>query len=99
VPGGYKQLEEMITPYLDYGKACAVKEMGLPQPAEFADGQIWYTPNGTPILVHWKDEPTELGMQSLNSGDLYPNLPKRIEIMVYCPTEGEYFQWEKNYKR
>jgi hypothetical protein len=56
------------------------------------------TPNGTPILVHWKDEPTELGMQSLNSGVLYPNVPKRIEKMVYCPTKTEYFHWVKNFK-
>ena len=80
----------MITPYLDYGKASACKELGLPQPKEFADGQIWFTPNGTPVLIHWKADPSDLGMQSLNSGQLYPNVPKNIENMVYCPTKAEY---------
>ena len=85
----------MITPYLDYGKACAVKELGLPQPAEFADGQIWYTPNGTPILIYWKGAPYELGAQSLKTGRLYPNLPQRIKGAVYCPTKDQYFKWDK----
>ena len=89
----------MITPYLDYGKACAVKELGLPQPAEFADGQIWYTPNGTPILIYQKDgECSGLGAQSLNSARLYKGVPDRISKMVYCPTKEHYFEWVKNFK-
>ncbi len=89
----------MITPSLDYGKACAVKELGLPQPAEFEDGQIWYTPNGTPILIYEKDgEGSGLGAQSLNSARLYKGVPDRISKMVYCPTKDEYFQWVKNFK-
>ena len=83
----------MITPYLDYGKASACKELGLPQPAEFADGQIWYTPNGTPILIY-----AGLCSQSLRTGRLYPSVPKRIEKMVYCPTKEQYFKWVKNFK-
>jgi hypothetical protein len=89
----------MITPYLDYGKACAVKELGLPQPAEFEDGQIWYTPNGTPILIYEKDgEGSGLGAQSLTTGRLYPNLPRRVICAVYCPTKEQYFHWVKNFK-
>lgn len=89
----------MITPYLDYGKACAVKELGLPQPAEFADGQIWYTPNGTPILIYRNyGEGLGLGAQSLNTARIYKCVPKRIEKMVYCPTKEQYFQWVKNFK-
>lgn len=89
----------MITPYLDYGKASAVKELGLPQPAEFADGQIWYTPNGTPILIYAKGcEWSGLGAQSLNSARLYKGVPDRISKMVYCPTKEQYFQWVKNFK-
>ena len=89
----------MITPYLDYGKACAVKELGLPQPAEFADGQIWYTPNGTPILIYEKDgEWSGLGAQSLNSARLYKGVPERISKMVYCPTKEQYFHWVKSFK-
>jgi len=89
----------MIEPYLDYGKASACKELGLPQPAEFADGQIWYTPNGTPILIYAKGgEWAGLGAQSLNSARIYKGVPDRISKMVYCPTKGEYFQWVKNFK-
>lgn len=89
----------MITPYLDYGKASACKELGLPQPAEFADGQIWYTPNGTPILIYQKGgEGSGLGAQSLKTGRLYPNLPQRIKGAVYCPTKDQYFKWVKNFK-
>jgi hypothetical protein len=86
----------MITPYLDYGKASACKESGLPQPAEFADGQIWYAPNGTPFLIYQKEkDKKDFGAQSLRTGRLYDHLPKRIEKMVYCPNRDEYFQWAK----
>lgn len=95
----------MITPYLDYGKACAVKELGLPQPAEFADGQIWYTPNGTPILIYAKfllrrkqDLNPGYGAQSLRTGRLYDHVPQRIKGAVYCPTKEQYFEWVKNFK-
>jgi hypothetical protein len=102
VSGGYKQPEEMITPYLNYGKACAVKELGLPQPTEFADGQIWYTPNGTPILIYDDNQAWNgLSAQSLNTGMMYsmlPSIPDRIKGAVYCPTEDEYFNWVKNFK-
>ena len=89
----------MITPYLDYGKACAVKELGLPQPDRFADGQIWYTPNGTPILIYQKEtDKKDFGAQSLRTGRIYENLPQRIKGAVYCPTKDEYFHWVKNFK-
>lgn len=89
----------MITPYLDYGKACAVKELGLPEPPYFDDGQIWYTPNGTPILMYRKDpDKWGLGAQSLRTGRLYDHVPQRIKGAVYCPTKDEYFEWVKNFK-
>ena len=89
----------MITPYLDYGKACVCKELGLPEPPCFADGQIWYTHNGTPILIYAKGgEWSGLGAQSLRTGRLYEHVPKRIKGAVYCPTKEQYFKWVKNFK-